>query len=276
MEKETRDLTGQQFGRWTVLRRGEDRINKRNKKIKTWVCQCSCENHTIKEVIEANLIRGLSSSCGCLKREQLIEFNQKTKRKHNTYVENEDCMVGYTTNTNKEFYISKEDYEFLKNFSFCEHVKSNGYTILEAYDSRDKKEKNILEILDCKGYDHIDRNTFNNQRNNLRPATQSQNVLNRSVSSANNSGVIGVGWRADTKKWRARITYKNQRYFLGDYKDFEDAIKARLEAEKKYFGEWAPQRHLWEQYGIKDDWNIEEQQNNAQNEERNVNNGEVN
>ena len=30
----------------------------------------------------------------------------------------------------------------------------------------------------------------------------------------------------------------------------EDAIKARLEAEKKYFGEFAPQRHLFEQYGI--------------------------
>ena len=30
----------------------------------------------------------------------------------------------------------------------------------------------------------------------------------------------------------------------------EDAIKARLKAELKYFGEFAPQKHLFKQYGI--------------------------
>lgn len=54
------DLTGQHFGHWTVLRRGEN-INDTT----TWICQCDCENHTIRQVIAQNLKRGLSQSCGC-------------------------------------------------------------------------------------------------------------------------------------------------------------------------------------------------------------------
>jgi hypothetical protein len=37
---------------------------------------------------------------------------------------------------------------------------------------------------------------------------------------------------------------------LGMFENKEDAIKARLEAEAKYFGDFAPQRHLFEQYKI--------------------------
>ena len=42
----------------------------------------------------------------------------------------------------------------------------------------------------------------------------------------------------------------NKTKYLGSFKNKEGAIKARLEAEAKYFGEFAPQRHLFEQYGI--------------------------
>jgi very-short-patch-repair endonuclease len=70
--KETRnskpriDLTGQQFGRWTVLE-----YVKSNK----WKCQCSCKNHTIKLVDGRNLRRGMTLSCGCLQKEKTSEAN---------------------------------------------------------------------------------------------------------------------------------------------------------------------------------------------------------
>ena len=38
--------------------------------------------------------------------------------------------------------------------------------------------------------------------------------------------------------------------YLGSFSNKDDAIKARLNAEAKYFGKFAPQRHLFEQYGI--------------------------
>jgi len=41
-----------------------------------------------------------------------------------------------------------------------------------------------------------------------------------------------------------------QDIYIGLFDNKDDAIKARLKAEKKYFGEFAPQRHLFEQYEI--------------------------
>ena len=38
--------------------------------------------------------------------------------------------------------------------------------------------------------------------------------------------------------------------YLGVFVNKEDAIKTRLNAEQKYFGEFAPQQHLYEQYNI--------------------------
>lgn len=55
------DLTGQTFGKWEVLYRTEN--NKRNKTM--WVCRCSCENQTIKPVVQASLKDRKSTSCGC-------------------------------------------------------------------------------------------------------------------------------------------------------------------------------------------------------------------
>ena len=40
---------------------------------------------------------------------------------------------------------------------------------------------------------------------------------------------------------------------LGRYIDKQDAIKARLQAEAKYFKKFAPQRHLFKQYGVLED-----------------------
>lgn len=48
------DLTGQRFGKWTVLSKSEDRM---------WLCQCECG--TVRKVNGDNLRHGLTQSCGC-------------------------------------------------------------------------------------------------------------------------------------------------------------------------------------------------------------------
>lgn len=106
-------------------------------------------------------------------------------------------------------------------------------------------------LLGCKGYDHIDRNPLNNRRNNLRPATHLENMRNRGISSNNTSGVTGVYWYKAQQKWSAEIMINKEkiRLYYGDNKN--EAIRTRLEAEAKYFGEFAPQQNLFEQYNIK-------------------------
>lgn len=88
--------------------------------------------------------------------------------------------------------------------------------------------------------DHINRNTLDNRKENLRLATMQQNAMNRSVQPNNTSGVPGVSWRKDRNKWRAFITINGKQKALGLYENKEDAIAARKLAEEKYFGEFAP------------------------------------
>ena len=52
----------------------------------------------------------------------------------------------------------------------------------------------------------------------------------------NKSGVPGVHWVSSRRRWRASICFKGERIFLGSYDDFEDAVRARREAEERLHG----------------------------------------
>ena len=60
------DLTGKQFGLWTVLYRDNEKHNTRDIR---WVCKCECG--TVKSVLGKYLRNGKSISCGCNKRVDL-------------------------------------------------------------------------------------------------------------------------------------------------------------------------------------------------------------
>ena len=55
----------------------------------------------------------------------------------------------------------------------------------------------------------------------------------KTVRSNNTSGVPGVDWRAGKRTWRAAICFKGKRYYLGSYRNFNDAVKARKRAEER-------------------------------------------
>ena len=98
--------------------------------------------------------------------------------------------------------------------------------------------------------DHIDRNPYNNKMSNLRVTDNTNNCRNSSICKSNTSGIIGVSFRKGRNVWRAFITVNRKRIHLGSYSNLEDAIKARLEGELKYFGEFSPQLELFDKYGI--------------------------
>jgi len=54
----------------------------------------------------------------------------------------------------------------------------------------------------------------------------------KTVRRNNTSGVPGVEWRASKGLWRAGICFKGKRYYLGSFRKFEDAVKARKQAEE--------------------------------------------
>lgn len=156
----------------------------------------------------------------------------------------------------KNFIFDKEDYNKINKFTWFKD--KNGY----AVSSVKQKERNkkhtyrvhrvILEIENREiEIDHKNRKTWDNRKSNLRITNHRNNSYNCSIQKRNTSGFIGVSYEKKSGKWRAFLC-RNRKYLLS--KSFalkDEAIKARLKAELEYYGiEYAPQRHLFKEYGI--------------------------
>lgn len=234
------DLTGQIFGRLTVIKRVDDYIFESGERMVRWLCECNCSEHNTIIVTRSNLKNGNTKSCGCLQREFIASLNKK----ENEFDLSGEFGVLWETNTNKEVYFDLCNAEQVLQHSW--HEDSWGYsaTCINGVEIR------MHTFLGCKGYDHKNRNKKDNRMENLRPCTTQQNLYNKSKSKRNTSGVMGVSWHNIADKWMARLSIDHKCIYLGLFVNKDDAIRARLNAEVKYFGEFAPQQHLYEQYGI--------------------------
>ena len=81
-----------------------------------------------------------------------------------------------------------------------------------------------------------------NRKCNLRLVTRAQNRMNTPLQTNNTSGHVGVYWVQHIQKWRAMIGFDRKHINLGYYEKYEDAVRAREEAEKKYQGEYSYKR----------------------------------
>ena len=244
-----RDLTGQTFGRWYVLERAEDYVDSKGNHYVQWKCQCQCKDKTIKNIIMSRLTRGTSKSCGCLQKELLSQ----RRKKHNKYDLTGEYGIGWTSNTNEEFYFDLEDYDKIKDYCWLKNTNKKKYSTYYNLIARVSNSKTIRMhqiITGKKNQDHINHNTLDNRKCNLRDSTIDENMKNKNKRKDNKSGITGVYWNKKEKKWIASIQADKNPMRLGAFINKEDAIKVRLKAEKEYFGEFAPQKHLYEQYDI--------------------------
>lgn len=243
MIKVKNDLSGQKFGRLTVIKQIDDYVESNGKHRACWLCKCDCGNEA--NIIGINLTRTRepTKSCGCLQPKHIGE---------NTYDLSGTYGVGHTSNTNSEFYFDLEDYDKIKNYRWYEVVATrNNYHSLRAWDMQSKTRITMYQlIVNYDIVDHINRNPLDNRRCNLREATTQENNWNRSVSKNNTSGVTGVYWDKEKQKRYAGLIKDGKRVLRTSCYSFNEAVRARLEAEKKYYGEFAPQQHLFKQYGV--------------------------
>lgn len=90
-----------------------------------------------------------------------------------------------------------------------------------------------------KNIDHINGAKDDNRIENLREATQLQNVFNFGVKKHNSSGFKGVTWQKHANKWKAMMRISGKQRHLGYFKTKEEAAAAYAEAAKRYHGEFA-------------------------------------
>ena len=87
--------------------------------------------------------------------------------------------------------------------------------------------------------DHINGNTLDNRKCNLRVCTHAENMKNQKRNSLNTSGYKGVSFNRQYQKWKASITTDGVRYFLGYFPNPETAYAEYCKAAEKYHGKFS-------------------------------------
>lgn len=163
---------------------------------------------------------------GCIYKSR-FDLNEYNEREN--YIE----MVIFSKGKKIIVLIDKDDYSKVKNIK---RGMSNKY----IDGSVGKLHRFVMNLTDPNlQVDHINGNTLDNRKHNLRICTNQQNNFNKGLYRHNTSGVTGVTYASNIKKWIARIKISGKTINLGSFEDKGDAIKARRKAELKYFGEYS-------------------------------------
>lgn len=143
----------------------------------------------------------------------------------------------------KEVLISTNDLEKAKDHpgAWCVQWRNkvkNFYCIAKV--KRDGKNSSIYlhrYLTNCPKdlqIDHINHNTLDNRRHNIRIVTHAQNNQNRKGSPANkkSAGIIGVSWDKRKRKWKVGFKVKGKQKHVGYFENIKDAERSSLEARK--------------------------------------------
>ncbi len=147
----------------------------------------------------------------------------------------------------KVAFVDDGDYEWLNQWKWYAHEdKKNGkfYAYRNSKTVNGKRKsvfmhKEILMPGHGMKVDHKNGTGTDNQRENLRECSSSQNGANIKTRKNNKSGYKGVCWKPSHKKWASQIKTQGRVFSLGYYDFPEDAARAYDQAATKYHGRFA-------------------------------------
>lgn len=166
----------------------------------------------------------------------------ETKRKRNEYHVAGDIVYVSMTSTDKYMICDLEDWEKYKDMTW---MLVEGYACSNKNIDNPKRLKFhrlVMNAPDGMEVDHINHNTLDNRRENLRLVTHLMNMSNRSRLSNNKTGKNGVYWSEYNKCYGAQITVNGKCHNLGRYKTYEEARAARIRGEYIYLFPFVEER----------------------------------
>jgi hypothetical protein len=142
-----------------------------------------------------------------------------------------------------EIQIDRDEVWRLKEYNWClNHRRGNKLYFIRHTTGRNSSDQLHREIMNCpKGMvcDHINGDTLDNRKSNLRICTSIENCRNSKRPKNNTSGYKGVHWEKANKKWVAIIQINYKKIYLGLFDDRQKAHEAYCKAAVNYHGEFA-------------------------------------
>ena len=129
--------------------------------------------------------------------------------------------------------VSKKDIEKVSAFHWTE--THNGYFTGRINGKKLYLHRFIMNAQKGQIVDHINRNTLDNRRSNLRFVTYSENAHNKTPTK-NGINALGVSYHKKAKKFTAEIRKDNKKYYLGLFNNIKDAEIAYLNKDKELYG----------------------------------------
>lgn len=141
--------------------------------------------------------------------------------------------------------VDDEDYEELIKYRW--YITPEGYAYRFLIDEDGKRHtlymhRNILKTKKGLDVDHIDYDTLNNQKSNLREAARSNNLAHSKPHkkyAETHSQYRGVYWHKRAMKWVTGISNNGKSIHLGLFLNEKDAAKAYNNAAERIYKEFA-------------------------------------
>lgn len=190
-------------------------------------CKCVCECGEERIVRANNLKTGNTKTCGKHQR------NVKSKNKW----ERVDGYIRLWTRDGREFLVDEEDLPIVLKHTWC--CLQGKYLVSNIVGTSTRLHRFLMDAPKDMVVDHINGNTFDNRRSNLRICNQNENARNNKLGKNNKTGYTGVEL-SPNGRFSANIMVNGKHITKGFYSTFEEAKAARIEAECQYFGDYAP------------------------------------
>lgn len=208
------DINGKKFSRLTVIERSANTKHG----AATWKCICECGNYCV--VSSSSLVQLKTKSCGCLNIENAAILNKT------------HGLTG--TPEYQSWRGMKERCNNPKN-SHYEIYGGRGISYPDDWSDFSVFLKDMGNRPIGTQLDRIDVN-ISYSKDNCKWSDLTQQAFNIRLKSNNKSGRTGVYFNEKSFKYTAIITHYKVVKFLGVFDNFEDACKAREEAEIELYG----------------------------------------